>query len=261
MKTMFWLLCAALMAQSCFAQSSQRCSGATIDLLGKALNNSAGPPINLPGAISSAACKPLPADQNTLVAAIAYSGTAQANKGAAEGKELFLALINQQNKQIIASYHGFIEEDASLRVDENSLRIDTAAYALADGVRAFGVDVLSAYMPNCGDGSFGALRSLYLREGRNLRPVLNDFFTTTSMHRKGSNCASDASESLIEKFDRYLSTGQNSHHGLRDLAVTITSKMDNGSQSPRRPFHFTLQYDGKKYPTTALEEAFSSWSR
>jgi hypothetical protein len=259
MKKIIWLLCAGFMAQSSFAQAEQPCSGAILKLLGQTLNH--GAQKSQPVEISSAACKSLPAERNMMLAAIAYGPEAAARKKDSEGKALFLALIDLQSKKIAASYRSFIEEDASLRLDEHSLRIDTAAYVLADGGRAFGLDILSAYMPNCGDGSFGALRSLYVREGSNIRPVLSDFFTTTSIHRKGSNCSADASESLIEKFDRVISIGRNAHNGLRDLQVTITSKMDDGSQSKRRPFHFTLQYDGKQYPTAALEDAFSRWSR
>ncbi|WP_293935756.1 hypothetical protein [Iodobacter sp.] len=243
-------------------KNDQYCHATIIDLIGHTLKlKNFRQNLNGNGVIISSVCKALPKEKNTIVAAIAYTSEENSKIEGISKKELFLSLIDTRSNKILSSYRSFIIEDASMRLEENSLRIDTAAYYLAGGVRAFGLDISGDYMPNCGDGSIGARRTLYIREEEKIRPVLEDFFMSTSWFIKGSNCQQNENERVVEHFQRSISVGKNVNHGFNDLLITIKSEIDDGSQSKRKPFYFTLNYDGKTYSTKLFEESYLKWQR
>jgi hypothetical protein len=129
---------------------------------------------------------------------------------------------------------------------------------LAEGVRAFGLDVTSGYMANCGDGGWGAVRTLYVQDGANIRPVLEDFIMSHWRFVQGGNprCMSDeyakkAPPTVIENQALSISVLKNKTNGYADLMVTAISSWDNGDKSKKIVSHTTLRYDGKKYPNTA----------
>ena len=261
-----WLVLMVLAVPCCMAQSTHEMSvGAqTEQICGASLIKAISTYLNLPALVSrsnsddatesvlvAAACKVNPVNHSQTFIAVAYDA------GEEYEKNLIIAMVDSTHK-VVADYQGHIDEDAVTQMDSGSLWIDTAAYVLAPGVRAFGLDVTSGYTPNCGDGGTGAERSLYVQSRKHIRPVLEGLTMSSwqFIKRRQDRCNSQAapdSPSVIEHSILTLSVGEGSSHGYRDLRVDVTSRRDGG-KSPNKPArHYTMHYDGKKYPVpTAL---------
>ena len=150
------------------AQSEQICSDKTLRAVGRFLGieefDVPRPP-DFVGNVTAAACKSNPGKPGTVIAAVAYKA------GQDDTKALVIALLRESDEKVMAHHRRDIGEDAAMRVDSGSLWIDTAAYTLSAGVRAFGLDITSGYIPHCGDGGSGAESTLYVQEGDELRPI------------------------------------------------------------------------------------------
>lgn len=144
-----------------------------------------------------------------------------------------------------------------------SLKIDTAPYKVTHNIRAFGVDFTSGYNFNCGDGGSGAERTLYIQDGHHLRPVMTLTMSFWSYIQEGqSRCNPAADDSTIEIIDNAnLSIGisSSSTNGFKDLLISAINSRDDGKPPKRKPFHFTLRFDGKTYPTKELHKQFEKW--
>lgn len=250
------LLGAGLLAAHCHAQDGS--AGAPRDpSCPPALVQSVSEQLKLPGRVGAAAgddadasivvaaaCKASPADRSQTYVALAYDA------GDQDGKRLVLAIV--QGGRVVADYRGEIYEDATLTVQSDSLHIDTAPYVLAQGVRAFGLDVSGWASPHCGDGGEGPTRSLYVREGAHIRRVLADMTVSSWRYVQEGNdrCNPSApadAPTVVENTRYTLSVLPETHHGFHDLQVTATATRDDGkpSQDGR---HYLLKYDGKRYP-------------
>jgi len=194
--------------------------------------------------VVAAACKASPAVRGQAYVALAYDA------GDPDGKRLVLAIV--QGNRVVADYRGEIYEDATLTVQSDSLHIDTARYVLANGVRAFGLDVSGWASPNCGDGGEGPSRSLYIREGTHIRRVLADMLVSSwRFVRRGNdrcNASAPANAPTVIENTRYtVSVRPQTHHGFHDLQVTATATRDDGKPD-QHGGRYVLKYDGKRYP-------------
>jgi hypothetical protein len=176
--------------------------------------------------------------------------------GTADEKALFLALINTRTHDVIASYKSSIEEDADMRVDNDSIHIDTARYDLAKGVTAIGLDVSSGYIQHpCEEGGVGAQRTLFVPEGNQLRPVLKNFALSSWQYTQGGNprCTSpDAPEPIIEDIKNHIIISRQSQHGFANLIITQSLSYDGGElkeakHKSSQKAGYELRYDGKIY--------------
>ena len=250
------LLGAGLLAARCHAQDGS--VGAPRDpSCQPALIQSVAEQLKLPGltgagadgdagasTVVATACKANPADRRQSYVAVAYDA------GDPDGKRLVLAIV--QGGHVVADYRGEIYEDATLTVQSDSLHIDTAPYVLAQGVRAFGLDVSGWASPNCGDGGEGPTRALYVREGAHIRRVLADMqlsswrYVQEGNDRCNSGAPADA-PTVVETTRYTLRVLPETHHGFHDLQVTATATRDDGKpgKDGRR---YVLKYDGKRYP-------------
>jgi len=187
-----------------------------------------------PDARVAAACTSWPSDKRVRVVAAAYAREQE------QGKNLVVALVDTSAKAVRSAFQGGVREDATWSVAQGSLRIDTAPYELAPGVRAFGVDVTSA--PVAGtlvrDGVTAA-RSLFVPDGAQLRLVLDGFVLTS--WRKAA-AAEPVTSSARIALDAHRT------NGFADLRITRTS---NAGREDRT----TLVYDGTRYA------AGTGWSR
>ncbi|HEX2958315.1 MAG TPA: hypothetical protein VHO70_15885, partial [Chitinispirillaceae bacterium] len=104
-----------------------------------------------------------PVNSSQTIVAVACDYPDTSGNEDSDSSVLIIALVDNVKKRLVAHYRGFLIQDAGLCIDKNSLRIDTAPYLLADGVRAFGVDLTSGYIPHCDEGRIGAQRTLYVR--------------------------------------------------------------------------------------------------
>lgn len=218
--------------------------------------------------LRASACKANPAAPSQTIVAVAYDA------GKEYSKALSIVMLDNVHQRILASYRGEIGEDALMTVQTGTLWIDTANYALAEGVRAFAVDQIGGYAPNCGDGGIGPSRNLYVREGKRIRPVLNDMYMSywQFIRRGADRCNSLAAPdapTIIGTTTLSLAVAPTSSHGYQDLLVTAKfSRDDNRSVDEHdnapcslSPFHYLLQYDGKEYKKDKMERALDCGDR
>jgi len=183
-----------------------------------------------PDAMVAAACKLWPFDKTTLIVAAAYAQDKE------QDKNLVVALVDTKTMAVRTAFQGTVREDATWSIGQGSLRIDTAPYDLAPGVRAIGVDVTSE--PIAGtlvrDGVTAA-RSLFVTDGASLRLVLDGFVLTT-WHKPAG--AADATTTIAK-----IAIDPHRTHGYADLRITRTTT----APAATKPERTTLVYDGLHY--------------
>lgn len=264
MKRLVLVLLAVLLghAVSAPAADSQDCSAAVLGPLGRELklaHFAASPdaggkdPV---GIVIASACKHQPDDPRLTLVAAAWDAHQE------DSKALAIALVDERAGSVVALLRDDIVEDATTQVRETSLHLDTAPYQLAPGVRAVGLDIASDNN-NCGDGGVGPMRTLYVREGRVLRPVLADLFVTEYTWIRGNQprCVADQREAetaIIEDRTVTIGLGAPGRAGWRDLQLTVTAHRSD-HQPARKPLHVTVPYDGSAYDLKAFEKALTQW--
>ena len=244
-------------------KDTSRCSEATVSLVGKRfrLDNFVYPEWGTSengGLIVAGVCKPWPTNSSKLIAAFAY------NKSVEYEKLLVIAVIDTRTNQIISSYMNSIHEDASLTVGENSLRIDTARYDFAPGVRAFGIDLTTSYHQGCGDGGSDTERTLYIPDRKTIRPVLKLYAISwwQFIQEGNSGCAPNIPDDvpmIIENSRATLEMGSEVTNSYRDIIISASSSRDDGTPSGKGKFSYRLRYDGSQYPTDQMWKAFEKW--
>jgi hypothetical protein len=245
------------LSQSAYAQSDsgqQRCSKSIVSLVGQHIGigdfsfprSGASPSVENGGVITAGACKVWPINRAVTIAAFAYDDESDVN-----GTSLVIALVDNIKGKVISTYKGGQMDFAGFGVAEDGLRLDTARYDLAPGVRSFGVDVTERYNPNCGDGGVGSMRTLFVQDGATIRPVLEQFITSSWRFVKGGNprClgAEAAKETVTEDTSYSISISHAATKGYANLLITEASSYSNGDQSKQKSSQYELRYDGVKY--------------
>ncbi len=230
------------------AQSEQICAATTLNIIGKFLGvewfnvRETGDDL---GVVAAAACKKSPASPQLTIAAVAYEA------GKEDAKAFIVAFVDESERKVVASYRGEIGEDAGMRVDKGSLWIDSAPYVLALGVQAFGVDLTSGYIPNCGDGGSGAERTLYVQESEHLRPIFGLTMSTWHYLQGGNPRCIDSDQAsvtpIIENTDLSISVANSSTNGYRDLIITAISSEDGEPRVEKDSFLYKVRYNGREY--------------
>jgi len=245
-----------------FAQTggaaAQKCSATQLQQLGAQLGVARFTQTET-GVVVSAACKVWPKDASKAIVAVAYATKEEAKKG------LVVAVTDVATGKVVNLHRELVEEDAGLQFRESSLKIDTARYDLAAGIRAFAIDVESgAPGPSCPDGGQGPARSLYVQQGEKLQKVLDGldmapwhFVSGGPAMCLGANA--DKVVTVVEDFPASIDMASSSSNGFADLNITRQSKLDNGAKSKRKAFQYTLKFDGKQYPTEAMDKAYWKW--
>jgi hypothetical protein len=244
------------------AQTDQICPASTLLTIGRFLGLEGLDVRRSPdarGLVTAAACKKNPGKPDTAFAAVAY------DTGSEDAKALVIVLLRESDGKVLAHYQGEVGEDAGMRVDPGSLWIDTAPYLLSAGVRAFGVDITSGYIPHCGDGGSGATRTLYVQEGRQLRPIFSLTMSYWRFLRGGnSRCRGsdqDSEPTVIANTDLAIGLADTSTNGYRDLVVTAVTSDDGEQHTHRKLLRYTVRYDGREYRSQGLIESFDKWNR
>jgi hypothetical protein len=161
-----------------------------------------------------------------------------------------LALLDDTTLTIRHSRRFEIEEDAITRVGPASLRLDTANYTLAPGVRALGLRY-DNFGPgaSAADGSQSDELTLFVAEGRGLRQV---FGMAMYRARAITGCLGSCPDSVVETASFILAIGPRGPSGWHDLHLTATVSRDGpeGDKTIDRKAHRHLQvyrYDGHQY--------------
>jgi hypothetical protein len=181
-----------------------------------------------PDALVAAACKLWPFDKTVLIVAAAYAQDKE------QDKNLVVALVDTQAMAVRSAFQGVVLEDETWSVTQASLRIDTAPYDLAPGVRAIGVDVTSDALDAPVRGGITATRSLFVPDGARLRMILDGFVLTTSKKAAAGNVETSSAKIAIDPHRT---------NGFADLRVTRTSSLAGAPRQQRT----TFTYDGSRY--------------
>ena len=189
----------------------------------------------------AAACKTSPVDQDLLLVAAAYAQDREWNKN------VVVAIVDTKRNAVRAAWKGVVVEQAFLRVDPGSLRLDTSRYNLAAGVRAFGVDLTSSVVPTCGQGHPVWYRSLFVQDGDALRPVVNGLLIESLKAVDGSTCQGKGTAAAVEPAtaSATIALSPRATNGFADLVVTETLKPPR--DTPRTTARHELRYDGATY--------------
>jgi hypothetical protein len=206
-----------------------------------------------------ATCRSVPNAPTRSIVALAFPR----EHGAAEAEafDLDVLIVDSSTSKVISR----LPRDRALVADAalpTSISIDTANYALAPEVRAFGVRVEHEL-----GGHFGSFHdvalNLYVADGASLKPVLTDFAVAESSQAADGECTGGSVETR-----RTLHVASTRSHGYADLLVksTITTtelgpaaneNADEGEGEcvEKAPVRSTaqewLRYDGEKYQASA----------
>ena len=185
------------------------------------------------------ACKRWPKDKSITIAAYAY------DSGVEFEKSLIVALVHINKNRVIATYRGRIQEDSVSTVE--SLRIDTARYDVAPGVRAFGVDVTESVHVRCAGGGSGPLRTLYVHEGERIRPILTDHPISRWTYHGGTSPCDDEYKGPEYTETETFTIGMTKEitNGYYNLEIQMTTSYSNSDKSESNTFEHC--YDGEKY--------------
>ena len=122
----------------------------------------------------SLACRAHPLRPEQTIVALFDNLTDKEGQPAEYRKGFVFAVIDVKRRQLLALYREDIEEDASIRIGESNLKIDTGRYNLAPGVRALGVRMNFGHGPRCAEGGESDYLTLFVEDGRQLKPVLRN---------------------------------------------------------------------------------------
>jgi hypothetical protein len=215
-----------------------------------------GQPADAKAMVAAAACRAAPAYHGRLVAAAYRSG---------RDDELLLviAVIDPVSGQVGSSFKANLDGDPAVKIVSGSLWLDTSAYDLAPGVRAFGLDITSGLPRGCAEVGSGARRSLFVSQGRFIRPVLQDLpMSEWALIQRGKSACTDSSApdlTITETFTATLGMAPSATRGYRDLAVTGTAARDDDRVDERPPFNAVLKWDGRVYSIGAEQRAWTAW--
>jgi hypothetical protein len=248
--------------QAVGAQVEQLCDARTLAVLGQALQvpnfkePALGHEADANAVVAAAACRGAPAYHGRLVAAAYRSGH--------EG-DLLLAIAVVDGGRVGATFKGNLDSDPAVRITSGSLWLDVGAYDLAPGVRAFGLDITSGAPRGCAAAGSGARRSLFVAQGRFIRPVLQDLpMSEWALIQRGKSACTDSSApdlTVTENFSATLGLASTSTRGFRDLVVTGTALRDDGHLEERPVLRTTLKWDGRIYATDAQQRAWTAWKQ
>ena len=206
--------------------------------------------------VAASACRAAPALHARLVA-VAY------RSGHQDELLLVIAALDSATGQVGANFKGNLDSDANVRIVSGSLWLDTAAYDLAPGVRAFGLDITTGLPRGCAPGGSGARRSLFVSQGRFIRPVLQDLpMSEWNLIQRGRSVCTDSGApdlTITENFSATLGLATTSTRGYRDLVVTGTAARDDGHVDERPAIRTELKWDGRVYSTDEQQRLWREW--
>jgi hypothetical protein len=248
--------------QNVGAQMEQLCDPRTLAAIGRFVQvaNFKEPPLGqAPDAnamVAASACRAAPAYHAQLVAAAYRSGHQ-------DELLLVIAALDPATGQVGAAFKGNLDSDPSVRIVSGSLWLDTAAYDLAPGVRAFGLDITTGVPRGCAPGGSGARRSLFVSQGRFIRPILQDLpMSEWNLIQRGKSACTDASApdlTITENFGATLGLAGTATRGYRDLVVSGFASRDDGRVDERPVLRTTLKWNGRIYSTDEQQRLWREW--
>ena len=207
------------------------------------------------GDVIDLVCKPHPLHPEQTIVALFHDLKDKSGTVVAEDKKGFvLAVIDAKRRKLHSLYRDTIGEDATTRISQYSLQLDTARYNLAPGVRALGVRMNIGYGPRCAEGGESSYLSLFIEEGKQLKPVLKDLPMSMWTITEGSNgCGSSDTAYTMDSVALTLTVSPSITYGWRDLEVVAHHQFEAGEgadmikQQPKTQVLGKLRAKGKMY--------------
>ena len=247
--------------QAVGAQVDQLCDARTLATLGRFVHvdnfreAALGQAPDATAMVAASACRAAPAYRGRLAAAAYRSGQ--------QDELLLVVALIDGTGQVGPSFRGNLDSDPNVKIVSGSLWLDTAAYDLAPGVRAFGLDITTGLPRGCAAAGSGARRSLFVTQGRFIRPVLQDLpMSEWSLIQRGKSACTDSSApdlTITENFTATLGLAPTSTRGYRDLVVTGAASRDDGHLEERPGLRSVLTWDGKVYSIEEQQRAWRAW--
>jgi len=199
-------------------------------------------------------CKTHPLHNNRMIVALFHELSDKPGEVREDAKGFAMAIIDTDQNKILQLYRNERDIDASIRISSGSLRLDTARYNLAPGVRALGVRMNIESSPSCAEGGQNDLLSLFVEEGATLRPVLEDLAMSQWTQVEGTSCGAIGARTVVDRIARELVVLPGVTDGWHDLQVvarhTIETHegLDAAKPVRRTEKEKTLRAKGKAYP-------------
>jgi len=236
-------------AQPSNTPESQRCGDDVLSDIGKLLNiddlayrNKQGK-----GSVLMGACRIWPYDESITISTFLIDSTYAGGKPV-----LYIAMVDNKKNQLLAQYSEALGNHFAPDIDagKDRLRIDTARYDLAPGVRAFGIDVFKGDQddPYCGAETIGHTRYLYTKRGHEIGALFDRGLTMSYRTRIKGNAKCRGGKPtttqgvVFEDIKLTISMSKNISDGFADLIIAGESTYSDGTPSPRKPFHSEMKY-------------------
>lgn len=209
-------------------------------------------------------CKPHPLDASLMIAAFFHDlkdgqgNVIENDKNGVPAKGFVVAVIDSKRDKLVRQYRSTVTEDATTRIDSFALRLDTARYNLAAGVRAFGVRMSISHSPNCAEGGDGEYLWLFVEEGRHLRPVLKNFpMSYWAIIHGAPACGPEPGGYTMDNVTLTLAVSAIKTNGWHDLEVVAQHVIEIWSGDEESPGKRevkmqaleNLRSNGKTYPS------------
>lgn len=206
------------------------------------------------GDVIDLVCKPHPTHRHLTIVAMFHVVKDAQGERLPDRAGFVTAVFDARRGGVESFYQDTVEEDASIRVRDASLWLDTARYDLAAGVRAFGVRMDIGYGPRCADGGESQYLTLFVANGTRLRPVLKSqpMWLSQVLRWSDEPDTGACTPEVFAEANLSLSLGRTASKGWQNLDVTATIQFDPGTPglNKRRPKVrrvATLRYDGEQY--------------
>ncbi|MFZ6708708.1 hypothetical protein [Undibacterium sp. TC9W] len=184
------------------------------------------------GDLIALVCKSHPLHEDRTVVALFHDLRNKKGEVREDAKGFVMAVINTNKQQLLQMYREEVELDAITRIYDGSLRLDTARYNLAPGLRALGVRMNIGHSPKCADGGIDDFLMLMIEEGKKLRPVLKNMAMAGWRLIDGPPCSYGDKLVVTDNVERDIVVLPGTTNGWHDLQVvarhTITT--DNGPE-------------------------------
>jgi hypothetical protein len=142
------------------------------------------------GEVIDLVCKPHPLHPEQTIVAMFYDLTDEPapDQNDGEKKGFAFAVVDVGKQKLLSLYRDTQEEDATTRISDFALQLDTARYNLAPGVRALGVRMNIGWSPRCAEGGENNYLTLFVEKGKQLKPVLKNLPMSRWSITNGSGC-------------------------------------------------------------------------
>lgn len=209
------------------------------------------------------ACRDWPYDPAVRLAAAVFPQDGEPDADDATLR-LVTAMLDPAAGRVLARHERIVQQDAAFALRPGGLRLDTARYDLAPGVRAFGVVLSnSAPGPSCPERGFDRELTLLVRAGDALRPVFSTWLDTWDMV-EGSACAWGPQRTVLDQAHAVIAVQPQGEGAFADLALTAIVSRETAEDrkvidTRERRVHRVLRYDGGDYGLDPFDELFF-WS-